>query len=640
MTRSLLSSLLLLLSAPTALSSGVFQLKIDSFSSNRSVCRPESQDCGLFFRVCLKHSQDVIDPKPPCTYGLELSDVFRADPESVSASSPIRVALKFKLPDSLSLIIEAWRADSAGHDATENPDNLISRSATRHSLRVGADWTHSKDLGELSELRYSYHVTCDDNYHGESCSAYCRPRNDTFGHYTCDQQGARRCLEGWKGDYCTEPICAPGCSEDHGFCQLPGQCVCRQGWSGELCDRCARHPGCVHGTCQLPWQCNCKEGWGGLYCDQDLNYCTNHKPCQNQAACTNSGQGSYTCTCTPGFSGKDCELEINECDSSPCRNGGSCHDLVNDYTCTCPPGFYGKNCQSSGMTCADKPCFNGGTCQESQSGGYRCHCPPGFTGSNCEKKMDRCASNPCANGAQCRDLGHRVTCRCRPGFTGLHCETNIDDCRANPCLNAGTCVDGINDFTCTCTLGYSGKDCSLRTSPCDLSPCDNGGTCYAHFSGPVCSCPDGFMGARCEYLAETTPATQISVALAAACAIGLATLALLLCAAVFIARQLRRGHRLAASSVKNDLETVNNNCSSKSPWVGGSAPLSGWREKEAFLIPGVVKLSNQTGALGKGEKKCNLTQEQWSAINSSHLNKALPSVLAGPAESRAFASEV
>jgi len=63
----------------------------------------------------------------------------------------------------------------------------------------------------------------------------------------------------------------------------------------------------------------------GAVVSPDLNYCTNHKPCQNRAACANTGQGSYTCTCRPGYSGKDCEVEVNECDGSPCRNGGSCN---------------------------------------------------------------------------------------------------------------------------------------------------------------------------------------------------------------------------------------------------------------------------------------------------------------------------
>nr|XP_040052763.1 delta-like protein B [Gasterosteus aculeatus aculeatus] len=382
-------------------SSAVFELKINSFTSARSVCQFQTQDCQIFFRVCLKHSQDSQDdtkPEPPCTYGIAFTEIFGADPKSISASAPVKVDISFKWPETFALIIEAWNAESSGLDSTENQNNLISRLATRHRLRVGEDWSQGVQFGNQSELNYSYHLVCNEYYHGNACSSYCRPRNDTFGHYTCDDDGGRRCLGGWTGVYCSHPICAAGCSKDHGLCESPGECVCRQGWQGERCDECARHPGCIHGTCLQPWQCNCREGWGGLYCDQDLNYCTNHKPCKNDASCTNTGQGSYTCTCRPGFTSKNCEIETNECDSNPCKNGGSCKDLENDYSCECPQGFYGKNCEISAMTCADGPCFNGGTCTESVVGGYSCRCPSGYTGSNCEKRIDKCSSNPCANG--------------------------------------------------------------------------------------------------------------------------------------------------------------------------------------------------------------------------------------------------
>ncbi|XP_031160210.2 delta-like protein C [Sander lucioperca] len=652
MARLFLPCLLLLVSAQTALSKGVFELKINSFTSSRGVCSSPSRDCQVFFRVCLKHAQEVINPEPPCTYGTALTEVFGADSSSISGSAPVRVPVQFKWPETFSLIVEAWNAESSGLESTDNQNNLISRLAMRRRLAVGEEWSQDVHFGDQSELRYSYHVVCNEHYYGADCSAFCRPRNDTFGHYACDEEGKRRCLDGWAGEYCSDPICAPGCSEEHGFCEAPGECVCRQGWQGERCDECARHPNCVHGTCQQPWQCNCREGWGGLFCNQDLNYCTNHKPCQNDASCTNTGQGSYTCVCRPGFTGKNCETETNECDSNPCKNGGSCKDLENDYSCECPQGFYGKNCEISAMTCADGPCFNGGTCVENAAGGYTCRCPAGYTGSNCEKRIDKCSSNPCANGGQCLDLGKHFMCRCRAGFTGSRCETNIDDCAGNPCRNAGTCVDGINDFTCTCTLGFSGKDCSVRTSPCDHFPCDNGGTCYTHFTGPVCQCPLGFMGARCEYSATRGPptASPSDYSMIAAIVLGLVTLTLLVFAAIHILRQLRRGRQLRAitMSVKNDLETVNN----RNAVIGGGgpysrslpgAPLGGLREKEAFLIMGgQLKVSNKDAALVEngGDNMaifknkmadCNLAKdEQRLAKNKFDLKKCDSSIIIPP----------
>lgn len=578
-------------------------MRIDSFTSTLDVC--SSSDCQVFFRICLKHAQDVINPEPRCTYGTNLTDIYSIS--SVSGNALIIIPFQFKWPGTFSLIIEAWKAESAKSESTENQNNLITRLATRRTLSVGPEWSQDVHYGDKSELHFSYHVICSEFYHGDACAAYCRPRNDTFGHFSCDEEGSRQCLRGWTGEYCSDPICAAGCSETHGYCEAPGECVCRQGWQGERCDECARHPGCVHGTCNQPWQCNCKEGWGGLYCDQDLNYCTNHRPCQNDATCTNTGQGSYTCSCKPGFSGTDCEIETNECDSNPCKNGGSCSDLINDYSCTCPQGFYGKNCEIIAMTCADGPCFNEGTCVELESGGYTCRCLPGFKGSNCEKKDDRCSSNPCANGAQCLDVGSRFVCRCRLGFSGLRCETNIDDCASNPCKNSATCIDGINDYTCSCTLGYTGKDCSIRNTPCSNFPCENGGTCYTHFTGPVCQCPARYMGARCEFKLQTPaetpkPATSPppTPVLMVAFALGFVTLALLMGAALFILRQLRKGSQLAATTaVKNDLENVNN----RNTVIGGGTPNNGGtlKEKEAFLIPGPhLKVSNKNIELERG----------------------------------------
>lgn len=101
------------------------------------------------------------------------------------------------LQGTFSLIIEAWNAESAKHESTENQNTLISRLATHRTLSIGQDWSQDIHYGDNSELHYSYHVVCSEFYHGEACTDYCRPRNDTFGHYTCDEDGTRRCIEGW-----------------------------------------------------------------------------------------------------------------------------------------------------------------------------------------------------------------------------------------------------------------------------------------------------------------------------------------------------------------------------------------------------------------------------------------------------------
>lgn len=89
----------------------------------------------------------------------------------------------------------------------ENQNNLLSRLATRRRLTVGEEWSQDVHFGNQSELRYSYHVVCNEHYHGDACSAYCRPRDDPFGHYTCDDEGNRHCQEGWRGEYCSDREC-------------------------------------------------------------------------------------------------------------------------------------------------------------------------------------------------------------------------------------------------------------------------------------------------------------------------------------------------------------------------------------------------------------------------------------------------
>lgn len=45
-------------------------------------------------------------------------------------------------------------------------------------------------------------VQCTENYYNTTCTTFCRPRNDQFGHYTCGDKGNKVCLAGWQGANC------------------------------------------------------------------------------------------------------------------------------------------------------------------------------------------------------------------------------------------------------------------------------------------------------------------------------------------------------------------------------------------------------------------------------------------------------
>jgi Notch-like protein len=123
---------------------------------------------------------------------------------------------------------------------------------------------------------------------------------------------------------------------------------------------------------------------------------------------------SFQCTCPVGYKNSLCETPVsNVCDSSPCRNGGTCHlSSLHQYTCTCPRGWQGKHCN----------------------------------------EPDNCASNPCRNGATCtslRDRPNAYRCTCRQGYFGPDCNINVNECDAvtgkNPCKH-GKCVDTYGGY--------------------------------------------------------------------------------------------------------------------------------------------------------------------------------------------------
>ena len=100
------------------------------------------------------------------------------------------------------------------------------------NLMPGQSTGKKKITGEYGNGRItlSFQLECWDHFYGRNCDVYCRPTNDSRGHFTCGLNGEIVCLMGWQdpANHCLTrkdvlfttkfSLCQAVCSKNYRMC--------------------------------------------------------------------------------------------------------------------------------------------------------------------------------------------------------------------------------------------------------------------------------------------------------------------------------------------------------------------------------------------------------------------------------------
>ena len=71
--------------------------------------------------------------------------------------------------------------------------------APKSTLNQGAQIVRRTGDANVVDLGVSYELRCALNFYGEDCSKFCSPQDSDFqGHYVCDEEGDKVCLQGYE----------------------------------------------------------------------------------------------------------------------------------------------------------------------------------------------------------------------------------------------------------------------------------------------------------------------------------------------------------------------------------------------------------------------------------------------------------
>lgn len=79
---------------------------------------------------------------------------------------------------------------------------MIDETSFSGVILPSLEWNTLDHIGKNARITYRVRVQCSSNYYNTTCTTFCRPRDDSFGHHTCGDKGSKVCLPGWQGVNC------------------------------------------------------------------------------------------------------------------------------------------------------------------------------------------------------------------------------------------------------------------------------------------------------------------------------------------------------------------------------------------------------------------------------------------------------
>ncbi|OON16459.1 delta serrate ligand, partial [Opisthorchis viverrini] len=166
--------------------------------------------------LCLtatRQSSNFSRPPSDCILGRSSQPITIDSPDSVKLSVPVEGSSWLMEFDGILRIVKEYKNKSRSVLAesrwTEN--NLIKTlPPTSVPSDLGSNFVHLNTvmrtpLGESIPMSLHYRLRCKRHFYGQGCGVFCHGQRGTHGNYECDPNtGHIVCLDGWRGDRCTE----------------------------------------------------------------------------------------------------------------------------------------------------------------------------------------------------------------------------------------------------------------------------------------------------------------------------------------------------------------------------------------------------------------------------------------------------